>query len=86
MNSATGRTKVLLGVVLRAAQNATGTAITSAIRVPRVAMLIVSQTGSHSSLMYDHFGGTMRSAISAACVGASTTKNQMVLSEISLQQ
>ena len=43
--SATGLTKTWLGVVLRAAQNATGTAITKAIRVPSVAMLTVSQMG-----------------------------------------
>jgi hypothetical protein len=45
MNSATGRMKVALGVVLRAARKATGTAITSASSVPSVAMLSVSHSG-----------------------------------------
>ena len=48
-SSAKGRTIRALGVVLRAARNATGTAMTIAISVPRVAMLIVSQSGSMSS-------------------------------------
>ena len=46
--SAAGRTKITLGVVLSAAQNATGTAIISAITVPSVAILMVSQIGRHS--------------------------------------
>ena len=50
-NSATGRTNAALGVVLWAAQKATGTASTTAIRVPRVAILMVSHTGSHNSSM-----------------------------------
>ena len=47
---AIGRTN-LLGVVFRAARKATGTAITIAIIVPMVAMLRVSQSGTHNSLM-----------------------------------
>ncbi|CAI8159039.1 MAG: Uncharacterised protein [Methanobacteriota archaeon] len=42
-----------------------------AIIVPKVAILIVSQTGFTSFDIYDHFGGTMRVPISAACLGAS---------------
>ena len=51
MKRATGRTKSRLGVVLRAAQKAVGTARTSAMRVPRVAMLMVSQSGRQSFSM-----------------------------------
>ncbi len=51
MNSATGRTKTWLGVVLLAAQKAMGTAMTMARAVPRVAMLMVSQIGSQSLFM-----------------------------------
>ena len=40
----------LWGVVFRAAQNATGTAIVIAIIVPKVAIFIVSQTGTSSYL------------------------------------
>ena len=38
----------MFGVVFRAVANATGTAITIAITVPSVAILIVSQTGFHN--------------------------------------
>ena len=48
---AIGRTNFVLGVVFRAARKATGKAITIAIIVPMVAMLRVSQSGSHNSLM-----------------------------------
>ena len=51
MRSATGRTKATLGVVLRAAQKAVGTASTMASSVPRVAMLMVSHSGTQSSAM-----------------------------------
>ena len=44
-NSASGRTTRALGVVLRAAKKATGTAMTIAINVPSVAMFRVSQSG-----------------------------------------
>ncbi len=50
-NSATGRTSSTLGVVLRAAQKATGTAMTRAMSVPSVAMLSVSHSGSHRLFM-----------------------------------
>ncbi len=40
--------------MFRAAQNATGTAIIIAIIVPNVAIFIVSQTGTSSSVIYDH--------------------------------
>ncbi len=45
INSAIGRTNTECGVVLRAAQNATGTAMTMDIIVPRVAIFRVSQIG-----------------------------------------
>ena len=48
MNSASGRTKATLGVVLRAARNATGSAMPMASSVPMVAMLSVSHSGHHS--------------------------------------
>lgn len=48
-SSATGRTRVADGVVLRAARKASGTARTTASSVPRVAMLTVSHSGHHSS-------------------------------------
>ena len=51
MNNAMGLTNTTLGVVLRAAQNATGTEIISAIAVPKVAMLKVSHKGRHSVLL-----------------------------------
>ena len=47
--SAIGRTTVTLGVVLRAARNAIGTATMIASSVPTVAMFIVSQSGRQSS-------------------------------------
>ena len=75
-----------LGVVLRAAQYATGTARMVPIAVPSVAMLMVSHIGRHNAWMKPQSGGTMRTARSTACVGASATKAQIVLSEISSQQ
>ena len=48
---AIGRTNLELGVVFLAARKATGIAITIANIVPMVAMLIVSQSGFHNSLM-----------------------------------
>ena len=48
MKSATGRTKTADGVVLRAARNAIGNARTTAINVPSVAILMVSQMASQS--------------------------------------
>ena len=48
-NSAMGRMNSRLGLVLCAARNATGTPSTSAMAVPRVAMLIVSHNGFHST-------------------------------------
>ena len=48
INNATGRTNLALGVVLRAARNATGTAMTMENIVPSVAMFMVSQIGSQS--------------------------------------
>ena len=47
ISSATGRTNITEGVVLRAAMKATGTAIKRAAIVPSVAMLMVSQIGHH---------------------------------------
>src|SRR3990172_5313371 len=47
-SSAAGRISVALGVVFRAARNATGTAGTSAASVPSVAMLSVSHSGRQS--------------------------------------
>src|SRR5579862_9453532 len=79
-NSATGRTSAALGVVLRAAQYATGTATTMPMAVPSVAILMVSQSGRPSLAMEPQSGGTMRTARSAACAGASVTKAQIVLS------
>ncbi len=49
ISSATGRTNRTLGVVLRAAMNATGTATRMASRVPSVAIASVSQSGRHNS-------------------------------------
>src|SRR5262245_29910150 len=80
MNSATGRIKAMLGVVLRAAQYATGTARTIAMTVPSVAILMVSHIGRHRTRIKPQSGGTMRTPKSTACVGASTTKAQIVLS------
>src|SRR5262249_20147580 len=85
-NSAAGRTNATLGVVLRAAQKATATAKIIPISVPSVAMLMVSHIGSHNAWMKPQSGGTMRTARSAACAGASATKAQIVLSEINSQQ
>src|SRR5215471_2643530 len=82
-NRATGRTSAALGVVLRAAHQAIGTATTTASAVPSVAMLIVSHRGRHSTRMKAQSGGTMRAPRSAAWVGASVTKAQIVFSEIS---
>ncbi len=48
MNSAIGLINVVLGVVLRAAKNATGNAITIPNNVPSVAILMVSQIGLQS--------------------------------------
>ena len=48
IRSANGRSKVALGVVLRAARNAMGVAKTIPSAVPSVAMLTVSQSGSQS--------------------------------------
>jgi hypothetical protein len=86
MNSATGRTSATLGVVLRAAQYARGIARTTEIAVPSVAMLMVSQSGRPRFATKRQSGGTIRIARSAACVGASVTKAQIVFSEISCQQ
>ena len=49
IRSATGRTNSTLGVVLRAARNAIGTAMMIASSVPRVAIASVSQSGRHNS-------------------------------------
>ena len=49
-------------------------------------MLSVSQIGRHSVWMKAQSGGTMRAPRSAACCGASETKAQIVLSEMSCQQ
>src|SRR6516164_4671120 len=85
-SSAAGRINAALGVVLRAAHEATGTASMMPIAVPSVAMLMVSHSGRASARMKLQSGGTMRAARSAACAGASVTKAQIVLSEISCQQ
>ena len=85
MKSASGRARLALGVVLRAAQYATGIATRMPIAVPSVAMLSVSQSGRHSFAMKPQSGGTMRAARSAAWTGASSTNGQMVLSEMSCQ-
>ena len=68
----------LLGVVLLAAKNAIGTAITKPNKVPKVAMLRVSHSGHHSSCTEAQAGGIMREPMSLNCVGASVTKAQMV--------
>ena len=47
--SASGRTSHPLGVVLRAARNAIGTAMTIANKVPSVAIASVSHSGRHNS-------------------------------------
>ena len=78
MSKAIGLTINRLGVVLRAAQKATGIAKTTAQIVPKVAILMVSQSGCQSSLAYAHFGLAMRSPKSTACLGASKTNSQMV--------
>ena len=82
---AIGRRSVGLGEVLRAARKATGTARTSASRVPRVAMFRVSHRGTQSLSMYSHLGGTILEPMSAAMAGASSTKNHSVFSETSCQ-
>ncbi len=46
-----GRTISTLGVVLRAARKATGTAMMTPSIVPSVAMLSVSHSGTHSRSM-----------------------------------
>ena len=51
ISSAAGRTNAALGVVLRAARNATGTATTTAKSVPSVAMFIVSHRGAQRRSM-----------------------------------
>ena len=51
ISKAIGRMIYRLGVVLRAARKATGTARISANSVPSVAMFNVSQMGSHSELI-----------------------------------
>jgi hypothetical protein len=85
MNRAMGLRIAAEGVVLRAAMKATGTAMMTPPSVPSVAMLIVSQSGNQSSPKYSQRGGTMRPPISAACLGASATKNQIVSFVISCQ-
>ena len=58
-----------------------------AITVPSVAMLSVSQIGRPSWRMEPQSGGTMRAReIGRPAAGASQTKAQIVLSEISSQQ
>jgi len=49
-NSAIGRSSSALGVVLRAAANAIGTASITPSAVPSVAMFSVSHSGRHSTL------------------------------------
>src|SRR6202048_995229 len=82
---ASGRARIALGVVLRAARYATGIARRTPIAVPSVAMLTVSQIGRQSFAMKLQSGGTMRAARSAACAGASSTNGQIVFSEMSCQ-
>jgi len=82
INNATGRITATLGVVLRAAQKAVGTASMIASAVPMVAMLMVSHIGRHRAAMKLQSGGTIRAARSAACVGASVTNDHIVLLEI----
>src|SRR5262249_18764953 len=86
MNSAAGRMNARGGGVWPRAKEATGTAMIIPIAVPSVAMLMVSHIGRHNWWMKPQSGGTMRTARSAACVGASATKAQIVLSEINSQQ
>src|SRR5262245_10213240 len=86
MNRAIGRTSMTLGVVLRAAQYATGTATMIEIAVPKVAMLSVSHSGRPNLSMNPQSGGTRRTARSTACAGASVTNGQIVFSEIKDQQ
>src|SRR3972149_6216510 len=68
-SSAAGRISVALGVVFRAARNATGTAGTSAASVPSVAMLSVSHSGRQSRAVYAQRGGDMRGGRSAPWAG-----------------
>ena len=76
------RAKGAMGVVLRAAKNANGTAITIAITVPSVAIVRVSHMGRSNLFPYAHSGGNIRASISAPCAGASTTKNHSVCTAI----
>src|SRR3990167_4466956 len=85
-SSAAGRISVALGVVFRAARNATGTAGTSAASVPSVAMLSVSHSGRQSRAVYAQRGGNMREARSAPWTGASQTKVHIVWAEIACQE
>ena len=80
IKSARGRKKRVLGVVLRAAKNATGTAITVPSAVPKVAILRVSHNAHQRSLMDNQSGGTIRLPISSARFGASVTNSQIVSS------
>ena len=86
ISKAIGRTKVVEGVVFRAAKKAIGNAIITPSSVPKVAMFSVSQRAWYNLLMYSQLGGNMRLIKSAAWVGASETKNQMVSSVITTQQ
>jgi hypothetical protein len=52
ISNAIGRTNTRLGVVLRAARKATGTASTIASTVPSVATLMVSHSGFHTVRLY----------------------------------
>ena len=85
INRAMGLTKRALGVVLRAAQKAVGTASIIAMIVPNVAMFMVSQTVPQITSAYSHLGGTMRDRISTPCRGASKTNIQIVLSDMYFQ-
>src|SRR5690554_2817381 len=84
-SNANGRRIRRDGVVLLAARNANGTAITMPNKVPRVAMLMVSHSGFHKRFMYSQRGGKARSNKSAAAVGASYTNTHMVFSVITFQ-
>ena len=65
-------------MVLLAAKNATGTAITIPNRVPKVAMFMVSHNGHHNSCTESQAGGIIREPMSLNCAGASVTNAQMV--------
>ena len=78
ISKAIGRTNFVLGVVLRAAKKATGTAMINPIKVPRVAILMVSQSGHKSSFTKPHAGGIIREPISFIWAGASVTNAQIV--------